>query len=263
MENFSIDIVSDLHIDQWDPAYKIKYKCGEVKDKPLNWETLNIQNKILIIAGDISDDLDRSVKYLDDVSNYYDQILFVDGNHEHVNNYPNLYSNQLINKKIQNPKVSYLSENTFVKNGVAFIGTCGWWDNKSTQEYTYFKEWIPHLTKEQNMEFCDNVKEQAKIQADEIENRLKVLEQDRSIKTVVIVTHCVPLLEFCDIGSENTELNKHFTEILKKKYSKLKCWVFGHTHQHFNKEVNGVLFRANGRGRPEDWNREQYKLSKI
>ena len=48
MEDFSIDIVSDLHIDQWDPAYKIKYKCGEVKDNPLNWETLNIQNKILL-----------------------------------------------------------------------------------------------------------------------------------------------------------------------------------------------------------------------
>ena len=93
MDNFSINVISDLHIDQWDPKYSIKYKCGLVKEFPLNWDKIvdkNIKNKILIVAGDVSDDLELSCNYLNHISQYYNKILFVDGNHEHVNKYPNI-----------------------------------------------------------------------------------------------------------------------------------------------------------------------------
>lgn len=262
MEKLSVDIVSDLHIDQWDPNLNIKYKCGEVKDKPIDWSKLQ-KNEILIIAGDVSDDLNETMKYLDHVSQFYKKILFVDGNHEHVNNYPDLYSKEEIKSKIKNEKVVYLTSENFILNGVAFIGSCGWWDHSEIKEYSYFKDWIPHLTKKQNEEFCLNVKTEAIKHAKDIEERIKELESNNEVNEIVVVTHCVPLLEFCDKGSESTELNKNFTAILNKKYSKLKSWVFGHTHQHFNKKVDNVLFRANGRGRPEDWNRETYDLSKL
>lgn len=269
MDNFSINVASDLHIDQWDSKHNIKYKCGEVKEFPIDWGKIvdkNNKNKILIVAGDVSDNLELSCNYLNDISKYYDKILFVDGNHEHVNKYPNIYSIENIEQKIKeicNDKIIYLPKNTHVINNVAFIGYCGWWDYNSENNTTYFNSWLPHLSQEENRLFCNNVINNAKIQSALLENKIKELQEDNNIKEIVIVTHCVPLIDFCDSHCIDTELNENFTKILDKKYSKLKYWVFGHTHQHFSKKVNGVYFKSNGRGRPEDFNRENYILSNL
>ena len=96
------DIVSDLHIDQWDKEIGVKYPCGLVKQFPYTPD--KPQNKILIVAGDVSDSLTNTLKYLDTISVYYEKILFVDGNHEHVNAFPNLYTHQEINEEIKNPE---------------------------------------------------------------------------------------------------------------------------------------------------------------
>ena len=37
MDNLSIDIVSDLHIDQWDNTLKSKYPCGIRTNKPYDF----------------------------------------------------------------------------------------------------------------------------------------------------------------------------------------------------------------------------------
>ena len=114
------------------------------------------QNEILIVAGDVSDNLQNTIKYLDDISQYYQKILFVDGNHEHVNAYPNLYSQKEINeeiKKLDNNKIVYLPCNPYQIGKTLVIGACGWWDyNNSDPEsiktcMEYFKEWIPNLVK--------------------------------------------------------------------------------------------------------------------
>ena len=128
IQNISIDLISDLHIDQWSTNHIMKHPYGEVKDKPFN---LIKKSDILIIAGDISDDLDLSIKYINDISKYYEKILFVDGNHEHVNAYPNLYELNYIDNKIKllkNDKIIYLPDNEYIINDKVFIGYCGWWD---------------------------------------------------------------------------------------------------------------------------------------
>ncbi len=84
-----MDIISDLHIDHWDVTIGVKYPCGSRIHHPFK---ITPQSDILIVAGDISDDLELSLKYLDEVSKHYKKVLFVDGNHEHVNIYPELYS---------------------------------------------------------------------------------------------------------------------------------------------------------------------------
>ena len=79
------DIVSDLHIDQWDKNIELNIPCGVVKYYP---HLSDPQNKILVVAGDVSDSLENTIAYLDAVSKYYQKILFVDGNQEHVNAFP-------------------------------------------------------------------------------------------------------------------------------------------------------------------------------
>ena len=58
----SCDICSDLHIDQWNTNLEMKYPCGTRTDSEYKWN--KTENKILIIAGDISDNLDLSIDYM-------------------------------------------------------------------------------------------------------------------------------------------------------------------------------------------------------
>ena len=56
MDNLSIDIVSDLHIDQWDNTIESKHPHGIRAYKPYDFN--DSHSDILVIAGDVSDDLD-------------------------------------------------------------------------------------------------------------------------------------------------------------------------------------------------------------
>ena len=81
--------------------------------------------------------------------------MFIDGNHEHVAIYPELYTNSFIQNKIehkiQNNKITYLSNKPYIINDTVFIGSCGWWDynNCSTEcidaNLNYFDKWIKHF----------------------------------------------------------------------------------------------------------------------
>ena len=88
MENIKMNVCSDLHIDQWSNKYTNKYPCGEIKEYPFRFKKTN--SEYLIVAGDISDRLNTSLNYLDQISDHYEKILFVEGNHEHVYIYPKL-----------------------------------------------------------------------------------------------------------------------------------------------------------------------------
>jgi len=63
------DIVSDLHIDQWSHKYISKYPCGEIKECPYKFS--KSESDYLIVAGDISDDLNISINYLNENSVNY------------------------------------------------------------------------------------------------------------------------------------------------------------------------------------------------
>ena len=64
MDNLEIDLVSDLHIDQWSTNMINKYPCGPIKNVPMKWK-IPSRPSILIVAGDISDNLKTSLDYLE------------------------------------------------------------------------------------------------------------------------------------------------------------------------------------------------------
>lgn len=258
------DIVSDLHIDQWDSSLPNLYPCGEVSDYP--YEFPDTESEYLIIAGDISDSIDISIKYLDFISQNtkYKKILFVDGNHEHVNKYPSLYSHDEINKKIQdlnNNKIVYLPKIHLVNKNkdTIFIGVCGWWDydngkKKSIKEnLDYFKEWIPHLNKEDSINFIKNVIKKSEEEYKELDRHLNKYSKDPNIKNVVIVIHTCPQEKFCD-DSTSTIMNTKYNKLIDK-YPKISHWVFGHTHNTYESKSDNIHFICNPRGRPEDFDR--------
>ena len=66
----SFDFVSDLHVEHH-------------SNKMVDW---NPKSDILVIAGDISNDMRISYDHLITIKDY-EYILFVDGNHEHYNGF--------------------------------------------------------------------------------------------------------------------------------------------------------------------------------
>ena len=264
-----IDIVSDLHIDQWSFDYNIKYPCGLIKNAPFN--NPNTNSEYLIIAGDISDNIQDSINYLNYISQYYQKVLFVDGNHEHVYKYPKLYDKNEICKLIDNPKVVYLSKYPYKINKTLFIGCCGWWDYNNQSSTTiekcthYFDNWIKHFSPEDNLTFIQNVIKRSEQEFEYLWENLENYQNDPQIDNIVIVTHTLPDIRYCDNHSEldnsSVQYNTQFQKLLQ--YSKISKWVFGHTHQEWNDSINQVETICNPRGRPNDYDREQYQVKTI
>ena len=264
-----IDIVSDLHIDQWSTNYKNKYPCGEVKNFPLKFE--NVQSQYLIVAGDVCDNLNESIKYLNEISIHYEKILFVDGNHEHVHKYPYLYQKKYIKNLIDNDKIIYLSNEPYLIKNTLFIGCCGWWDynNKKKESIdksmNYFNQWIPEFSKEDHTKFINNVVNKANEEYKYLVSMLNKYQNDENVKDIIIVTHTLPDVKFCENHSltdnSATQFNTKMNHLLK--YKKIIKWIFGHTHRDWEETYQGIHFICNPRGRPEDYNREKYNMKQI
>ena len=260
-----IDIVSDLHIDQWSSEYEIKYPCGEVAEHPFIFRETDAD--YLIVAGDISDTLEQSVKYLNAISKYYNKIFFVDGNHEHTYSHPNIYSLNYINSFIDNEKIVFLPKKPYRIDDTVIIGVCGWWDynNRKSElikeNIDYFDTWIPHLTEHDNITFINNSCQFAEQECDYLEECLIKYTKDYSVRNIIVVTHTIPLKRFCNEERMATEFNSGFERLLK--YEKISHWIFGHTHNQWNEKYKGIQFICNSRGRPEDHGIKDYSIKQL
>jgi hypothetical protein len=269
-KKIKIDILSDLHIDHWTFNYKTKYPCGIIKNIP--FKNVKTESNYLIVAGDISDNIYNSIEYLNILSENYEKILFVDGNHEHINKYPELYDTNYINSLINNEKIIYLTNKPYIIDKTVFLGACGWWDynnlNNIEKCTNYFKNWINHFTKNDNMNFINNVIKQSKKECENLHKLLNIYQTNNNINNIVLITHTVPYIEFCDNDKEeyendnfSTQYNTQYNNLLK--YNKISHWIFGHAHQDWDKIINNIRFVSNPRGRPDDFNREEYSIKQI
>ena len=247
----SVDIVSDLHLEQWDPKYTIKHSCGKVKNHPVELES---SSDIIVVPGDISDSMEITSTYVKLLSKKYKYVLFVDGNHEHVDQYPYLYTDNNIENilDISCENIFFLRSRHFIKDRTVFIGANGWWDyqnRKGVEESrSYFKKWIPHFKEKENDIFIQEVLKKADNDFDYIELCLHLYENDKNIDRVVVVTHTCPIPHFIEPEEINTTINSAFASIIDNKYKKLSAWIYGHTHRQGDIELNGIRFVCHPRG---------------
>ena len=233
------DYVSDLHIDHWHEEYSSLTPLGLTKNFPMKWK--NIKSEILIIAGDVSDDLELTYQYIVGVIKpHYKKIFFIDGNHEHN---LKMYSHAQIFRKFQDQEdIHYLPLDEVIIGDTVFLGYCGWWDFSQSKEINNYKNY-----------------ERARLEFFLLRGKLIKYQKDSKIKEIVIVTHTVPLPRF--VREKDYDYNSNFIEFTQKKYSKIKRWVFGHAHQFYDLNLHGIDYLSNPRGRPEDFNREKYQIA--
>ena len=271
MSQKSVDVISDLHIEYWTHNINRDYDVGTIEEYPFKFK--NTDSKYLIIAGDISDNLDDSIKFLKEAKKYYEIIMFVDGNHEHFNAYPELYTNDYINNKINDENIYFLSKKSCVIDSTVFIGVNGWWNynnNNINNIHKYLES--GHLQRfnysdENKMKLINNIIKMANDDFLHLNNEIKKYDKNKNIKNIVIVTHTIPHVDFgftnnCDSINNNfsSQFNTHFNNLYIS--NKISHWIFGHVHGYHN-EVKKIHYICNPRGGPKDFCRKFYNAETI
>lgn len=287
MDLIRFDYVSDLHIDYWDKKYWSGSSRGK-KHFPLDWEKQK-RNDILVVAGDVSDRIDTTVDYLNSLRKWYSIILFIDGNHEHYEHLPELCDSKIFHDKLKDG-IYYLKDKDYVIGKTVFIGTCGWWDygrcsNPEDVDLTINsrKSYIRIYGKNKNSKMAENLIGQSKKDYRYLMDKIIKYARLKEIDDIVIVTHTVPKKEFARVPA--TDFNSYFSQFSTDwlRSMKVSRWVFGHNHESFEKKIpplpplhkrvpvqlsknhNTFLERdfyylSNPRGRPGDWDREEYTI---
>ena len=211
--NIGFDVISDLNLGAEDS---------------FNWEN-KATSLYLIIAGNISDDLRVIHQTLLHLSKFYQGIFYVAGSleHESMHFVKNRYLeiNQIC-KSIHN--VAFLHRHVVVINGVAILGTNGWYGS-NIDTPTSLERLHLHAQHVEDISY--------------IGSSLEKLQLHLDVKKVIVVTHCVPgpnlyFGEQPDIIADQIPLTQILGHDLEHKVS---TWVYG----SYNKNVDTTIDNIN------------------
>jgi UDP-2,3-diacylglucosamine pyrophosphatase LpxH len=239
----SFDLISDLHLD-----------CQLFDFTGL------ATSAICVVAGDVAEDHDSVVSFLTHLSQCYQQVLYIDGNSEHKYNLLDLELSQLALKHSINQlkRVQYLYDDVVVVNGVAFIGTNGWWafDFDSSYDVNLVAQWYHSVM---SVPFDpEQICVQSINDAAYLAHTVEKLQTHPEVRQIVVVSHTVPNPALI---AHDIELNGSYKfNIMGNRLleavrivdteSKISTWCFGHYHGAVDQCINGIRYVNNCRGRP-------------
>lgn len=251
MPQISFDIISDLHTD----------------NQHFDWSHQPTAPNCIVL-GDVASELAHVVGTLEHLASVYQHVFYLDGNAEHVKCYDNLgHSYRALQTAVEGiDNLTYLQDNVVIVNGLAIVGTNGWWTydfDKSKDTLAAISEYArEHHVHE---DVAATIYQLALSDSSYLANSIKRLQRHADVKTIIVCSHTVPLP--CLISHDTVlgaspalsimgnstmiESVKHDTE------GKVKFWLFGHYHGQVDREIGGIRFICNGRGRLEDANRRK------
>lgn len=241
---FAFDLISDLHIETW----------GE-----FDW-TAQATSPVCVVAGDVCQDRALLLKTLRHLGSCYQVVFYIDGNDEHRDHMEHLdVSYQRLSQQIELiPNVVYLQDNVVVIDGVAIVGTSGWWafdfdaSVATAESTTWYAERHGF-----SIQTIRSIVQNALGDALYMGASVKRLQTHLDVKKIVMVTHTVPdpALVAHDIDLENslrlnTIGNRYMMQALAADTEKkIHTWCFGHYHGSVDQIRGGVRFVNNCRGR--------------
>lgn len=241
---FSFDLISDLHVETWDK---------------FNWSGQPTSSHC-VVAGDVSRDRKFLAETLKHLGQCYQGVFYIDGNDEHTNYINDLGTSYRDLRRFVDrfKNVVFMQDNVVIINGVAVVAVNGWW--------TY--DFDPDLDSEQSQQWFDQryganentadiITNMAISDAQYLHNSIAKLQTHRDVKSIVVVSHTVPNPELVNHDIElvnthrfNTIGNQHLMLALDQDTEhKIKTWCFGHYHRPVDREINGIRYINNCRGR--------------
>jgi hypothetical protein len=245
------DLVSDVHIEHWNNNYDF------LKSK---------QSNILVVAGDIADHVDPAVNWLTVVSSEYQHILVVDGNHEHQGERFPLIDivTELRERFSQLKNVHFLERGPFIKDDVAFVGRCGWWDYRIGEPHVNWETSYNHFSRYMSEQISQDILAQSAQDYADILRECLELQRNESIEKIVCVTHTLPHHRGIswDVYPNKSDAvgcyGNSLMEMVPIYAPKVSTWCFGHNHDAKEFTIHGRNYHSNPRGRPEDFDRIDY-----
>lgn len=255
----SIDLISDLHIETWEE---------------FDW-AYQATSPYCVVAGDVARDLGILKRTLTHLGRHYEAVFYIDGNDEHRYNIDEIGDNYHDLEHIigQIPNVVFLHENVAVVNGLAILGTNGWftWDLDPNIQPEDCQRW--YLERINCASTTPSfISAFAQADAAYLKNSIQRLQTHQDIKKILVVTHTVPHrclvdhdLDLIDTYRFNCIGNSRMLDTLTVDTErKIDTWAFGHYHGDVDRIIDGVRFVNNCRGRGDTpWKKSVYYPKRL
>jgi DNA repair exonuclease SbcCD nuclease subunit len=272
-----IDFCSDLHVDAWHNRTQLhdpnrRRWTGEPHKSLflyIDWkEYKNPDSRVLVIAGDISNNLITTSQVVEAAAAEYEYVVVVEGNHDHYDNdMPVEKGMDLLTSLLSHlDNVYHLTPNTsLVVDGVAFFGGTGWYDFKAYEDqgisdFTAKRAWNQYSNDSRFLDFNGTTVESfAASQAINLADQVKIASEDDSIQSIVVTTHMSPRADIMEwkVGDivwntlTPSYVNTALDQVIQADTNrKIGLWIYGHTHYRQMREINGVVYANNARGYP-------------
>jgi predicted phosphodiesterase len=243
--SLAFDLISDLHLETWPTEFDWTYQAT---------------SPVCVVAGDVTRDPDILVRTLKHLGKCYQAVFYIDGNDEHYSQLEDLgHSYSDLHKRLRRiPNVVYLQDNVVIVDGVAILGTNGWWgfdfdlgidpeqaSQWAQERYCISESATKGIARMSNTDSTYMISSVAKLQT------------HKEVQKIVMVTHTVPdpALIAHDIDLEGTmRFNTMGNRLMMQAMAadtenKLHTWCFGHYHGSVDQVRSGIRFVNNCRGR--------------
>lgn len=258
---FKFDLVSDLHVEYW--------------PKPVDWEAARV-NDVVIVAGDVADTLEETVKELERLAKAYKTVLYIDGNHEfceklyHGGEEAADFDDRVRLAIASLTNVHFLKDGPVIIDGTAIVGRNGHWDYKALDGIPVEEAEAAVASKLRiSVKDAAIFSKQARQDVDDLKAEVRRLNADPEVHSILVVTHTMPAKELLpanipDMPAFFSNLaNSEMAEVLKEDtQGKISTWVFGHWHRAKEDTVNGIHYISNPRGTPNK-HKPEYKPKPI
>jgi hypothetical protein len=191
-------------------------------------------------------------------------VFYIDGNDEHTYNYHRIgQSYQELARSINRlHRVTYLQDNVVVIDGVAILGTNGWWGYDLDENINrddckqHMTDW--YAKKMPGFEINpEEISDMSRRDVAYLVNSVQRLQTHNDVKKIVIVTHTVPGAHLIQHDIElagTTQFNHMGNRLMHLVHTndterKINTWCFGHYHGNVDKTIQGIRFVNNCRGR--------------
>ena len=225
----------------------------------------NDYKSILVLAGDISSSQIQLLQFLKYQDKRFYKVLYIPGNHEYYNqDYHNwnTWLNITLPLETKNTIWAAGEVKLFETEDCSFVLGTLWGDGGKNisdawqvdQGLNDFKliQYSTGKFKVPDMQYLNQ------LQVKDIDNKLLKLNLlFKPFKKIVVITHHLPSYDLCH-PRFGTSLNGGFACSAEHLICLADYWIFGHTHDTIERQIEGCKMVSNPCGYKTETNRSQY-----
>jgi predicted phosphodiesterase len=194
-----------------------------------------VKADVLIIAGDLDTNIFRVLSYLEKISEKYDHVIYVTGNHEYYNKSIKDF-NAMLSSQLAGTNVYFLDNDLIEINGVSFYGGTMWTDGSGNHDYI-----LEHGINDFRLINNFSVNRMRDLHNDFIDNFPYEVD--------VVISHHIPDMTLVAPEFVGSSINGAFACTDMGCYLDIpKLWCFGHTHASVDQYIGNTRFICNPHG---------------